>query len=88
MMKRATRNALLWSTKSTGGTANRTPVKPPRTNVIMKPIKNRTVVVNTIRPRNSVNSQLKTLAPVGTAMIEDMMPKTELTSAPAPIVKK
>src|SRR5262249_40472881 len=47
----------------------------------MKPIKNSTGVVNTIRPRNSVNSQLKTLAPVGTAMIDDMMPKTELTSA-------
>ena len=45
-------------------------------------------VLNTIRPRNMVNSQLKTLTPVGTAMIVDMMPKKALTSAPAPIVKK
>ena len=44
--------------------------------------------MNTIRPRNIVNSQLKTLTPVGTAMIDDMMPKKALTSAPAPIVKK
>ena len=44
--------------------------------------------LNTIRPRNIVNSQLKTLTPVGTAMIIDMMPKKALTLAPAPIVKK
>ncbi len=88
LWKWATRKVLLCSTKSTGGTANRTPVKPPRTNVTIKPIKNRTGVLKTIRPRNSVNSQLKTLAPVGTAIIADMMPKKALTSAPAPIVKK
>ena len=35
-----------------------------------------------------VNIQLKTFTPVGTAMIIDMMPKTALTSAPAPMVKK
>ena len=78
----------MWSTKSTGGTASRTPVMPPMTKVTMKPTENRTGVANTIRPRNIVNSQLKTLTPVGTAMIIDMMPKKALTSAPAPIVKK
>ena len=35
-----------------------------------------------------VNSQLKTLTPVGTPMIIDMMPKKALTSALAPMVKK
>ena len=35
-----------------------------------------------------VNSQLNTFTPVGTAMIIVMMPKTALTSAPAPMVKK
>jgi len=54
----------------------------------MKPIDHRTGGSNTTRPWNRVNSQLKTLTPVGTAMIIDMMPKTALTSAPAPIVKK
>ena len=87
-MKMGDRNALLWTTKSTGGTASNTPVRPPVTNVTMKPTANNIGVVNTIRPRNIVNSQLKTLTPVGTAMIEDMIPKKALTSAPAPIVKK
>src|SRR6185437_7647339 len=43
---------------------------------------------NRILPRNIVNSQLKTLTPVGTAMIMVMMPKKALTFAPAPMVKK
>src|SRR5262245_38414430 len=88
LWKCATRNALLWSTKSTGGTANRTPVRPPRTNVIMNATNQTIGVLNSILPRNIVNSQLKILTPVGTAMIDDMMPKTALTSAPAPMVKK
>ena len=88
LWKWATRKTLLWSTKSTGGTAKRTPVMPPMTKVTIKPIENRSGVVNTTRPRNRVNSQLKTLTPVGTAMIIDMMPKKALTSALAPIVKK
>jgi len=58
------------------------------TKVTMKPSDHRSGVLNTTRPWNSVNSQLKTLTPVGTAMIIDMMPKKALTSAPAPIVKK
>jgi hypothetical protein len=78
----------LWSTKSTSGTASNTPVMPPVTKVTMKPTSHRAGVLNTIRPRNIVNSQLKTLTPVGTAMIDDMIPKNALTSAPAPIVKK
>ena len=88
LWKCATRNTLLWSTKSTGGTASSTPVRPPMTKVTMKPTANSIGVVNTIRPRNIVNSQLKILTPVGTAMIDDMMPKKALTSAPAPMVKK
>jgi len=35
-----------------------------------------------------VKSQLKTLTPVGTAMIIVATPKTAFTLAPAPIVKK
>jgi hypothetical protein len=35
-----------------------------------------------------VNIQLNIFTPVGTAMIMDAMPKTALTLAPAPIVKK
>ena len=88
LWKWATRNALLWITKSTGGTASNTPVRPPMTNVTMKPTANSIGVLYTIWPRNIVNSQLKTLAPVGTAIIDDMIPKNALTSAPAPIVKK
>ena len=58
------------------------------TKVTIKPIENRSGVVNTTRPPYRVNSQLKTLTPVGTPMIIDMMPKKALTSALAPIVKK
>ena len=32
--------------------------------------------------------QLNTFTPVGTAMIIDIIPKTALTSGPAPMVKK
>ena len=35
-----------------------------------------------------MNIQLKTFTPVGTAMIIEAMPKSALTSAPAPMVKK
>ena len=35
-----------------------------------------------------VNSQLKILTPVGTAMIIDMMPKTAVDVGAAPMVKK
>src|SRR6267378_84815 len=88
LWKCATRNMLLCSTKSTGGTASKTPVMPPITKVTTKPTANSTGVRYTIRPRNIVNSQLNTFTPVGTAITVDMMPKKALTSAPAPIVKK
>ena len=48
----------------------------------MKPIADSIGVLNTIRPRNIVNNQLKTLTPVGAAMIDDLIPKNALTSAP------
>ena len=41
-----------------------------------------------MRPPYIVNSQLKTLTPVGTAMIIVMTPKKPFTFAPAPMVKK
>ena len=74
--------------QSTGGTASSTPVRPPKTNVTMKPIVHSTGTVNRTRPPYIVNSQLKILTPVGTAMIMLMMPKKALTSALAPMVKK
>src|SRR5258708_2297084 len=63
------RNRLLCSWKSAGGTAISTPVMPPMTNVTMNPIDHRTGTVNRTRPPYIVNSQLKTLTPVGTAII-------------------
>ena len=45
-------------------------------------------VANSIRPRNIVKSQLKTLAPVGIAMTAVIIPKKALTLAPPPMVKK
>src|SRR5207253_6169402 len=84
----ATRNRLLCSTKSAGGTASSTPVMPPITKVTMKPIDHSIAEVKTIRPPYMVNSQLKTFTPVGTAMTMVAMPNTALTSAPAPMVKK
>ncbi len=88
LWKWATRNSELWSRKSAGGTASSTPVIPPITKVTMKPIDHRIGTSKRTRPPYIVNSQLNTLAPVGTAMIIVMMPKKALTSAPAPIVKK
>ena len=38
LWKWATRNRLLWTTKSTGGIASSTPVSPPITKVSMNPI--------------------------------------------------
>src|SRR4029077_9252390 len=88
LWKWATRNRLLCSWKSAGGTAIRTPVIPPMTNVTMKPMDHRTGTVKRTRPPYIVNSQLKTLTPVGTAMTIVMTPKKPLTLALAPIVKK
>ena len=88
LWKCATRNRLLCSTKSAGGTASSTPVMPPMMNVTMKPSDHSIGVVKRMRPPYIVNSQLKIFTPVGTAMIMLAMPKMALTSAPAPMVKK
>src|SRR5580692_3472002 len=82
------RNRLLWSTKSAGGMAMRTPVIPPITNVTMKPRAQWMGVENRMLPPYMVNSQLKTLTPVGTEMIIVAIPKKAFTLAPAPMVKK
>ena len=88
LWKWATRNRLLCSTKSAGGTASSTPVMPPMTKVTMKPIVHSIGGSKTTRPPYIVNSQLKIFTPVGTAMIIVAMPKNALTLAPAPMVKK
>ena len=88
LWKCATRNRLLCSTKSTGGTATSTPVMPPTTNVTMKLTVHNIGVSKRIRPRYIVNSQLKIFAPVGIEMIIVVIPKNALTLAPEPIVKK
>ena len=88
LWKCATRNRLLCSWKSAGGTAISTPVMPPMTKVTMKPIDHSIGTVKRTRPPYMVNSQLKTFTPVGTAMIMVMTPKKPLTSALAPMVKK
>mmetsp|Transcript_21396 Transcript_21396/g.82958 ORF Transcript_21396/g.82958 Transcript_21396/m.82958 type:complete len:308 (-) Transcript_21396:6616-7539(-) len=86
--KCATRNRLLCSTKSAGGTASSTPVMPPSTKVNMKPTVHSIGTSKRMRPRYIVNSQLKILAPVGMEMIIVVMPKKAFTLAPEPIVKK
>ncbi len=88
LWKWAARNRLLCTWKSAGGTAISTPVMPPTTKVIMKPIDHSIGTVKRTRPPYMVNSQLKTFTPVGTAMIMVMTPKKPLTSALAPMVKK
>ena len=88
LWKCATRNRLLCSTKSAGGTASSTPVMPPITKVTMKLMVHSIGTSKRMRPRYIVNSQLKIFAPVGIEMIIVVMPKNELTLAPEPIVKK
>src|ERR1700685_489366 len=88
LWKWAIRKRLLCSTKSAGGTAISTPVMPPITNVTMKPIDHKIGTVKRTRPPYIVKSQLKTLTPVGTAMIIVMTPTKPLTFALAPMVKK
>jgi hypothetical protein len=58
LWKCATRNRLLCSTKSAGGTASSTPVMPPITKVTRKPNDHSIGVVKRIRPPYIVNSQL------------------------------
>src|SRR3954464_8270479 len=61
---------------------------PPMTKVTMNPSDHRIGTVKQTRPPYIVNSQLKTMTPVGTAMTMVMTPKKPLTSALAPMVKK
>ncbi|MNT46298.1 hypothetical protein D3C72_1829300 [compost metagenome] len=88
LWKWAIRNRLLCSTKSAGGTASSTPVMPPITKVIMKPMVHIMGSSKRMRPRYMVNSQLKIFAPVGIEMIIVVIPKNEFTLAPDPMVKK
>jgi hypothetical protein len=88
LWKCATRNRLLCSSKSAGGTASSTPVMPPMMKVNMKPMVHSIGTSKWIRPRYMVNSQLNIFAPVGIEMIMVVMPKKELTLAPEPMVKK
>src|SRR3954451_13094443 len=88
LWKCATRNRLLCTTKSAGGTASSTPVRPPITKVGMKPTTQMNGTSKRICPRYMVNSQLNTFAPVGIEMIMLAMPKKALTVGPAPMVKK
>ena len=88
LWKWATRNRLLCSTKSAGGTASSTPVMPPMTKVTMKPMVQSIGSSKRMRPRYMVKSQLKIFAPVGIEMIMVVMPKKALTSPPEPMVKK
>ena len=84
LWKWATRNKLLCSTKSAGGTAMSTPLMPPITKVIMKPMVHSTGDSKRTRPRYIVNSQLKIFTPVGTAITMVVIPKKALTSARSP----
>src|ERR1700716_3470523 len=66
LWKCATRNRLLCSTKSAGGTASSTPVMPPMMNVTMKPIDHNSGAWNRTRPPYNENTKWKTLPPGGT----------------------
>ena len=74
--------------KSAAGMASSTPVMPPITKVIMKPIVHIIEGWKSMRPRYIVSSQLNTFTPVGTAMIIVVIPKKALTLALEPMVKK
>ena len=88
LWKCATRNSELWSTKSAGGIASSTPVMPPTTKVSMKATTHIIGSSKRTSPLYMVNSQLKTLAPVGIEITMVAMPKKLLTLGPAPMVKK
>src|SRR5262245_57659532 len=76
------------SYKSTGGTARCTPVGPPVAHATVRPTSDSIVVADTLRTRNIDPNKRKNLRSIGTAMIDDMMPKEVLTSAHVPSVKK
>src|SRR3546814_4523999 len=60
---------------------------PPMTKVSMKAIVHIIGSSNRMRPRYIVNSQLKSLAPVGIEITIVVMPKKLLTLAPDPMVR-
>jgi hypothetical protein len=66
-----------------GGHGQQHAVRPPRTNVTMKPMVQRPAR-EPDRPPYMVNSQLKILTPVGTPDDHARDPKTALTLALAP----
>src|SRR5690348_18174567 len=86
--KCAIRNKLLCTWKSAGGDAMSTPAMPPSMKVQANPINQYIGVAKTILPLKSVKIQLNTCTPEGIAISKVMIPKKELTDAPAPIVKK
>ncbi len=58
LWKCATRNIELWVTKSAGGTASSTPVRPPMMKVKMKPIDHNIGTSKRTRPPYMVKIQL------------------------------
>src|SRR5258708_742551 len=86
--KCATKKSELCSWKSAAGVASTMPARPPKTKVQTKPRNQYIGVVNRMRPRNNVNSQLKSNIAVGIVIISVEIPNAAFTSAPAPIVKK
>ena len=65
-----------------------TPADPPIAKVTMKAIVQYIGVVNRIRPRYMVKSQLKIFTPVGMAINMVEIPKKIFTLGLAPMVKK
>ena len=63
-----------------------TPVTPPMTKVGMKPEANKLAVLNVICPPHIVNSQLKILIPVGTAISIVAIENKALAIGPIPVV--
>jgi hypothetical protein len=71
---------------STPAFANITPVKPPTVNKKIKPKANNIGVNNLKEPPHKVANQLKTLTPVGTAIIIVAAVKYALVSTSIPTV--
>jgi hypothetical protein len=75
-----------WKATSRPALANTTPVTPPMVNKNIKPNVNNIGVFNSITPPQSVANQLKTLIPVGTAIIIVDAVKYALVSTSNPTV--
>ena len=65
-----------------------TPADPPMAKVTMNPRVQYIGVVNLMRPRYMVKSQLKVFTPVGMPISMVAIPKKRLTFGLAPMVKK